>query len=334
MTSQWIYDHTKYEFVVLPSYTRPSYSNLGFALLGRVPEPGLNQTFEDYTIENIFGRLGMSNTGYDITSEVWSKMAQGYDFSLQPYSSYPSEGWETPAGGAFSSTRDLAELLIQFIKSHDMIDSPILKAQTMKMMTQAAFLDYDGQTLFSYPWESFFVDSYFVRCKAGNTDGFSGGICVIPELKLGFTTLFNADIDTFAYLVPVMEILIPAFNYQLRLLPVQALLPPNPSAFTGLFAPYPSAGVAIKIKISFDTENGNDRLLLSVNHYSASNATMNYIGDNAFQLIAPNSSPSRFMGSCQTIETSAFQYEGLYYSTDLMYFHMGNGGVYKRESNV
>lgn len=328
VTSEWIYNRSKYLDVILPTYTRPSYSNFGFALLGRVPEPIINQSFEDYVTDNILHQLGMNNTGFSMTSEVWSKMAQGYSFLLQPYSSYPPLGWETPAGGAFSSTRDLTKLLSQFLQAHNMIDSPILTATNMKRMMQIAFLDYDGQTIISYPWESFFIDSYFVRCKGGNTVGFSGVVCVVPELQFGFTVLLNVDIDTFSYAVPVMEMLVPAFYSALNSMPVEAPLPPNPEEYSGLFQASPSS--KLKIKIYLDTDNGNDRMIMSLNHVPALNSTLVYVKEDLFQVVAPNTSPSRFMGTCQSIELGAFQYESLYFSPDKNYFHLGNGGVFER----
>ena len=90
--------------------------------------------------------------------------------------------------------RDLATLVQQFVMSHDMKvrslltarqllvshmaltaekDSPILSADSMRLMSQIAFRDWDGKTAMSYPRESFFIDSYFVRCKAGNQNGYA-----------------------------------------------------------------------------------------------------------------------------------------------------------------
>ena len=324
VTSEWIFNRSKYESLILPSYTRPSYSNFGFSLLGRIPEPIIEKSFEEYVEDNIILPLDMNRSGFYLTDDIKNNMAQGYSFDLSPVE-FTSYGWENPSGGAFSSVNDLSKLIIQFIEAHNMKDSKILTATSMKRMMQAAFLDYDGQTLISYPWESFFIDSYFVRCKAGNTVGYSGVSCVIPEMSVGFVILVNADVDTFSYAIPTMEIIIPTFYKILNEITITAPLPPNPNDYEGEFSPYPEGNGIIKI-----SNDNNERMIMYLKELPIFNSTMVYLEENLFQIIAPNSSPSRFMGSCQNIELGAFQYESIYYSPDKQFIHFGNGGVYQR----
>lgn len=96
--------------------TRPSYSNFGFALLGRLLEELVGESFESYVEKNILKPLNMANTGFTVrlstifteaiklitghqfTPEVRSKMAVGYfDGTDQPAPLYDL-GWEAPAG--------------------------------------------------------------------------------------------------------------------------------------------------------------------------------------------------------------------------------------------
>jgi len=48
----------------------------------------------------------------------------------------------------------------------------------------AAFLDYDGATVFGTPWEMAFQDSYLIRSKGGEVSGYSGFLTFLPELQL------------------------------------------------------------------------------------------------------------------------------------------------------
>ena len=55
-----------------PPATRPSYSNLGFALLGRALGVQAGVSWEEY-VQDIASALGMTNTGDDIEAEVCSQ---------------------------------------------------------------------------------------------------------------------------------------------------------------------------------------------------------------------------------------------------------------------
>ena len=100
--------------LVLPPWNTPSYSNLGYALLGRIlTENLLNQTFESWTIDNIIKPLGMVNTGFEITDEVQRNMAFPYLPGGQKMP-FMNIGWLAPAGQIYSTIDDLAKLGMMF----------------------------------------------------------------------------------------------------------------------------------------------------------------------------------------------------------------------------
>lgn len=45
---------------------RPAYSNLGIALIGRLLEKVVGQSYEDYVVQNILRPLNMSDSGFDV----------------------------------------------------------------------------------------------------------------------------------------------------------------------------------------------------------------------------------------------------------------------------
>ena len=354
VTSDWIFNETKKEFVVLPPYTRPLYSNLGFALLGRVPElisfPSSNSSikFEDYVEEFITTPMNISSTGFIINEEVYEKMAEGYGppphrkpIEYEELVNNCNNNWEAPAGQGHSSVRDLSSIVSSFLLSQSMINSPILSATTMKEMLITAYLDWDGSTLMSYPWESFFIDNYIVRCKAGNTNGFSGFLCMVPEMKLGFVTLTNVDVDCFMRAVPAMEILIPAFYSTLLSLPPPIRNPPNINInlFEGIWVPVNSSHPLLNALSIYQREGAlyfgpppiNDLLSsYNVTMYWMNNDDVN--GDVWFQCIYPNGSPSRLGGgSCQNVELAGFQYKTMVFNKDLSLMMFPSvGGQYVR----
>jgi CubicO group peptidase (beta-lactamase class C family) len=105
--------------------TRPSYSNFGFALLGRLLEELVGESFESYVEKNILRSLNMTNTGFKVrltknvdssdhinqrgpqfTPEVQRKMAVGYfDGTDQPAPLYDL-GWEAPAGQMYAPSHE------------------------------------------------------------------------------------------------------------------------------------------------------------------------------------------------------------------------------------
>ena len=73
-----IYQRLAGSELMLPPGLQPSYSNLGFALLGRSLEVVDGPTWEDQVQKRILGPLGMAHSGTTITDEVKTFLAVGY----------------------------------------------------------------------------------------------------------------------------------------------------------------------------------------------------------------------------------------------------------------
>ena len=58
--------------------TKWSYSNSGYVLLGYLLEKVSGETYEKFVQENIFGPLGMKDSGYDSNSAIIARRASGY----------------------------------------------------------------------------------------------------------------------------------------------------------------------------------------------------------------------------------------------------------------
>ncbi len=97
--------------------TRFEYSNLGYAILGRVIKAAAGQDYADVVRGRMLGPLGMSDTGYDAHEFDDGRLARGH----RPDG---SGGWEevipdgdgafAPMGGIFSCVSDLARWVSGF----------------------------------------------------------------------------------------------------------------------------------------------------------------------------------------------------------------------------
>jgi CubicO group peptidase (beta-lactamase class C family) len=89
---------------------RYQYSNLGYALLGKIIEHASGKAFSDYVATDVFGPLGMTSSGYVTGALPVERLATGYyrDGERLVTEPVPSDGVFAPAGGVYTSIRDLA----------------------------------------------------------------------------------------------------------------------------------------------------------------------------------------------------------------------------------
>jgi D-alanyl-D-alanine carboxypeptidase len=89
-----------------------SYSNAGYALLGRIVENVSRENYFDYIERHVFAPAGMDASGFDNLDDVTPKLAVGY-FHEGLFSSEWKADWMKiplkggPAGGGYSNNADL-----------------------------------------------------------------------------------------------------------------------------------------------------------------------------------------------------------------------------------
>lgn len=222
--------------LVLPPWYSPSYSNLGYALLGRLlTEKLLKQTFESWTNENIIKPLGMANTGFEITDEVEKNMAFPYlpDGKRFPFMNL---GWLAPAGQMYSTIDDLAKLGMVFAQPDK---QKLFKPATLREMMTPKDITPDGVTVWGSPFEMSFKEHFLVRGKGGNIDSYSAAFAVIPELAFGANILISTqyylqeglpEVSTLLY-----NVLISRLNATLFEIQCDSHFPIDPSPYMGKF---------------------------------------------------------------------------------------------------
>jgi CubicO group peptidase (beta-lactamase class C family) len=90
--------------------TRFEYSNLGYAILGRVIAAASGEAYDQFVRTRLLQPLGMSATGFDADEFQTDRIARGYQGKAGAWQELPMDpnGSFAPMGGIFSCVSDLA----------------------------------------------------------------------------------------------------------------------------------------------------------------------------------------------------------------------------------
>ncbi|XP_059572258.1 putative beta-lactamase-like 1 isoform X1 [Alligator mississippiensis] len=225
----------KDDVLVADPGTRCHYSNLAFSLMAHVlADRAAAGEYQRWVSENILDRLGMEDTGFDITPPIRSQMAVGFYSSGQPAPLYDL-GWYRPSGQMYSTAADLAKLAMVFLGTYH---RRLLEPDTVKTMLTPLFKcsrDYFANKT-GTPWEINEQLGYDVIRKDGDLDGYSATFSLIPKLRLSFIVLMagprpqGGDIVTQTY-----ETLIPAMETAFREAEKSLNAPPSPAPYVGYY---------------------------------------------------------------------------------------------------
>lgn len=202
----------EFNTIMMRPWTRPSYSNLAYSLIGNlIAERLYDKQWGDFLVENIARPLGMNTTGLNYTSTVLSKMVVNYllDGSVAPFDHL---GWLNPAGGVYSTAEDMALWILHYLNEWKE-DSSLgeLRRNTMLQV----FENPGGFTGFGAPWEIFSSSGYLVRTKTGDLPGLTTFTAMVPELDFGLVFLWNGEgIQTIPLGKSLFGSIIPALREQ------------------------------------------------------------------------------------------------------------------------
>lgn len=230
-------------YLVIEPWTTPSYSNLGYALLGRLlTENLLNKTFECWVKEEILDPLEMFSTGFEISDDVEKNIAFPYlgngqeKVSKTPFSRL---GWLAPAGEMYSTVNDLTKLGMLFTRPWT---QKILEVSSIREMLLPADISPDGRTVWGSPFEMLYSGGFVVRGKRGNIDTYESFFSFEPRLQLGINVLISArdfmkpqGLTAMAIAAKAHDLLLPAINNTLFAMQIAASFPIDPSPFIGYF---------------------------------------------------------------------------------------------------
>lgn len=194
----------------------PSYSNLGFALVGNlVGERLLGMDFASAAQKYIFTPLGMNDTGLEYTPEVMRRLAVGYtDTTPRQDGGFAELGWGAPAGAAYSTARDLNVFLQAIMATARGESTPLgISAQAARAWMDIDFVNQGAASAWGLPWEVQILPNGFIaRTKGGSLGTYLSTLVLIPELSLSYAGVWNGPQNTPGQAAAAVNALAPALN--------------------------------------------------------------------------------------------------------------------------
>jgi CubicO group peptidase (beta-lactamase class C family) len=191
--------------------TRYAYSNLGWALLGKVVESASETRYRDYVTANILLPLGMSSTVWEASDVPPGRLATGYyrvgaDLVPEPR---PSDGAFAPAGGLYTSLRDYARYvafqLAAYPPRDDRESGPVRRSTLREMHEGQRWArgdkdspivrnTEDGVTLavpsYGFGWLNVTSCTEEGRIQHGGFEpGYFSWVVLMPRARLGYVAL-------------------------------------------------------------------------------------------------------------------------------------------------
>ncbi|KAJ5822829.1 hypothetical protein N7447_005169 [Penicillium robsamsonii] len=173
---------------IFPTSSTPVYSNAAFQILGYAIEAITGKDFEDVLTYELLKPLNLSRTFYN-TPDI--SLGVVPTSGGQKYWNFPM-GDETPAGGIYSSAKDMAAFGRAILNS-TLVPTDITR-RWMKPAAHTASLGYDVGA----PWEIFSIGKQRpidLYTKAGDIGVYSSVLALSVDHGVGFTIL-NAGNNT------------------------------------------------------------------------------------------------------------------------------------------
>ncbi|XP_034080753.1 LOW QUALITY PROTEIN: putative beta-lactamase-like 1 [Gymnodraco acuticeps] len=215
--------------------TKCHYSNVAFSLLANIlAQKVAGSNFERWVSDNILERLGMEDTGFNLSPAVQRRMAVGVYSNGEPAPLF-NLGWYRAAGQMFSTAADMAKLMMALLGA---TGGTLLRQDTLNTMLTPVLRCHSGYFANSTgtPWEINEQRGYDVVRKDGDLDGYAATLSLVPRLKLGMVVLMSGvrpagpELLSLAY-----SQLIPAVERAFRDAPKKLRPPPNPAPYVGFF---------------------------------------------------------------------------------------------------
>jgi len=162
-----------------------SYSNSGYVLLGYLIEKASGETYEKFVQENIFGPLGMQDSGYDSNSAIIPRRAAGYAPGKDGPENAGFIHMSIPfsAGALYSTTGDLLRW------EQGLFGGKLLSAASLAKMITPFKDDY------AFGLSVGTVKGHKRIEHGGGIEGFNTSLSYYPEDKLTVVVLANLNGD-------------------------------------------------------------------------------------------------------------------------------------------
>lgn len=169
--------------------TRPpgsafEYSNLGYGLLGAALSNRLGRSYEELLERRILAPLGMSETSLVPTASMRSRLVQGYDTQFVPMRPWDF-GALAPAGGLYSTIRDLEKFVALWTRSRHPLSRPA------RAMLDVSRPGDDADTRMAIGWRVARLDGRVLAWSNGNGGGVRSFVGLTPGNQAAVVAFIN-----------------------------------------------------------------------------------------------------------------------------------------------
>jgi len=187
-----------WEDVFIPPIVRKpgtvkSYSNFGMALAGYIVQTMSGQPFTQYVEEHITRPLGMEQSGFRLTDEMKSNLAQTYDSKGRLLPSLGIRSLYVPSSTFASTGRDMGKFMRALLNGGELASKRVMKPETLTLMTdvQATYEPQLGGM--SYGFYTTIRKGLKVWEHGGDINGWHSGLWLIPEDHVGVFISINSE---------------------------------------------------------------------------------------------------------------------------------------------
>lgn len=193
-----------------PPGTAMEYSNLGYAMLGRVVANVAQRPYKDYVDDSLLGPLGMTSSGYDVALAPTERRALGYRWEdgawrLEPDMSHGAFG---AMGGLQTSASDYAKYVAWLLSAwppRDGADAGPVKRASVRELGQGANFPQFRQRLSrsgadpcrqaaTYGmgwWVAVDCDLGMTLSHGGGYPGYGSHVLLLPDYGVGIFAFAN-----------------------------------------------------------------------------------------------------------------------------------------------
>lgn len=161
-----------------------SYSNMGYTLAGAIAERYSRQPFARAIQKKLLTPLDMKSSGFVLTTEQLSRLAQGYDPQGNPipYRYY----YDLPAVGFSSTAADMAKFMIAQLQYGKYGRKYLLNERYSRGLFARQFTPHPKIIATALGYDERRFGSLRGVGQHGDLDGFSSALFLIPEKNFGF----------------------------------------------------------------------------------------------------------------------------------------------------
>lgn len=187
------------------------YSNLGFALLGRIITNVSGIPYQKYITENILRPLGMNNTEWEYKNVPDNQLAHGYRWLNNKWNEEHllNDGSFGAMGGLITSIKDFSKYILLHLSAwppHNDEESSVIKRSSLREMHKPSSfsnmeLDFkypsgrECAQVYSYGYGLYWIkdcEDRIIIAHSGGLPGFGSNWKILPEYDLGIVSYANS----------------------------------------------------------------------------------------------------------------------------------------------